>query len=201
MKQMLVLSVLTLLIPMPLMAQNVLLNPGFDTDILNWDNIYSGMAVWDSRDANDSALSGSAVVTNELGNGGSNGILSQCFDVSEGAVINYSAKVYQPSGQTGEGYGHLRIRFYSEPACQSYLSSGNTSSNDPTFDTWIAVSGSDTAIASSASVRVYLAVVGTISNENFSVHFDDVVMTIVNDLLFADDFEDGTTDAWTSVVP
>jgi len=201
MKQMLVLCALALLLPMPLMAQNVLVNPGFDSDILSWDNPYNEPAIWDGRDASDSAASGSALLTNDLGNGGSTGILSQCFDVSEGAAINFSAKVYQPSGQTGEGFGHLRIRFYSEAACQTYLSSGNSSSDDSSFDTWIAVSGSDTAVASSGSVRLYLAIIGTVSNEDFAVHFDDVVMTIEADLLFADDFEDGTTDAWSPVEP
>ncbi len=76
---------------LPLTAQNLLSNPGFDSDILNWDNPYNREAVWDSRDAGDSATSGSALLTNTNGNGGSLPILEQCIEINEGAELNFSA--------------------------------------------------------------------------------------------------------------
>ena len=54
-------------------AQNLLVNPDFDTDLAGWD----GPAVWDPADAFGSPSSGSATWINDYAGGGST-IVRQC---------------------------------------------------------------------------------------------------------------------------
>ena len=197
----LVLGTLGLLLPMPIMAQNLIQNPGFDSDLSGWVNPFGYPAVWDSRDASNSASSGSTILTNTIGNGGSTGILRQCLEVSEGSQIDASAMVYQASGQTGEGVGSFRFTFYSDTTCQNLISTTYYSSAFADFDTWFEVNKTATAPASTAAVLLYLAVSGQIQAEDFSAHFDDVVLTASSSPIFADGFEIGNTSAWSSAVP
>jgi len=201
MKQIVSIIILGIFLAMPAAAQNILQNPGFDSDVSGWVNPYGFTVVWDSRDANDSPGSGSAFATNTVGNGGSSGMLSQCFPVSPDKMINFSGKIYQPSGQTGSGNGHIRLRYYTDTACSSYLGEGSSSMNQNSFDTWFEVSGNDSSPSSAQSVEMFLAIISDVLGEDFSVYFDDVVLTIETDAVFTDGFEDGTTSGWSSTEP
>ncbi len=194
----LVLGFLSLLASAPVTAQNVIMNPGFDIDLSNWENPFFNPAVWDSRDAGASTTSGSALLTNTLGNGGSTAILSQCHEVSEGATVDVSAWVYQPSGQTGVGDGDFRFAFHSGALCQNEISGPHYSSVYSDLDTWFEITSTATAPPSAGSVLLYLAVRGFVLGEDFSVHFDDVVLTVTDGLIFSDGFESGNTSAWSS---
>ena len=84
-------------------AQNLLVNPDFDTDVIpGWD----GLGVWDPMDAFGSPSSGSATWTNTFTSGGA-AYLQQCIEVPvffEGFDLSGFSLV--PSGQasTGESY-------------------------------------------------------------------------------------------------
>ncbi len=198
------LAVVILIAATPLVAQNLISNGSFDTDLAGWTVTTSTNATvgWVSRDADDSGASGSVEATNLLMNGGSSQMLWQCFEGSEGDEISFDLMVYQPSGQPGEGWGGCRSRLYDGPGCTgSVLDYTFCSKNAPqgSFDQWLPVSRSCMLPAGSASVMVILAVTGVSGGTSFTADFDNVVIS--NTAIFADGFESGNTSGWTSQIP
>lgn len=183
----------------PVFGQNMLGNPTFDTDLSVWENAYSYTAFWDSTDFNGSAASGSGWLVNDFTNG-SLGILRQEFLVSAGAQFEFEAQVYPPSGQTGTGYGQVRLQFYPDAytgGCLGNVIEFAYSTNSVVPDSWNHVSGSATAPAGTQCVTLYLGVKKweTGSTEEFGAYFDMVELQQVG-LIFSDGFEDGSTSAW-----
>ncbi len=192
---------ITILISTPIMAQNLLTNGSFDTDIAGWENPYSRIANWAPLDANDSPISGSAALTNDVMNGGSLTILNQCIEVSAGDLVEIAAKIYHPSGQAGEGTGRLRINFYSDISCSTTIDSWLYAYVPSDLDMWHDTGRADSAPDTTAAVRLDLAVRGLSGGTQFTAHFDDVSLTATPSVVFVDGFENGDTSAWSSVTP
>ncbi len=74
----------------PLAAQNLLINPGFDSNLAGW-TVMSFSPQRSSNDANGSPNSGSARIT--VGDGEGGNAMAQCVAVTGGASYDFSTKV------------------------------------------------------------------------------------------------------------
>ena len=95
-------------------AQNMLVNPNFDTDLAGW----GGNGWWDQEDAFGSPLSGSATWINDWPSAGSI-YEDQCVPVpSDFKAFDLAGYVYIPTGQPViGGRTYIYLAFYSEANC------------------------------------------------------------------------------------
>jgi hypothetical protein len=79
---------------------NLVMNPGFDTDLTGWANLFGRPAVWSPLDASASPDSGSARVSNDAGGGaGTPVVLTQCFPLSASTEYRLRVQALVPTGQ------------------------------------------------------------------------------------------------------
>ena len=100
-------------------AQNLLVNPHFDTDLVGWQTVGGLMVSWDgTRDADSSPTSGSAkavwtgpVVT------GIYPTVSQCVEVTPGTPYLFGGKAFISSGQATAGSAFFIAIPFGSPEC------------------------------------------------------------------------------------
>ena len=103
-------------------AQNLLVNPDFDTDVAGWTTWGTDVSiVWNPEDAYGSPSSGSGEVINSYVGLASDLRAFQCVSVTGGAVYQLRGKVLIPSGQPTLAGGLLIIWWYAEESCQGVV--------------------------------------------------------------------------------
>jgi hypothetical protein len=87
----------------PLVAQNLLINPDFDTGLDGW--LVIGPASWDpTLDAGGNPRSGSAkAVFDSPMVTGVDGVIGQCVPLTVGATYHLGGKIFIPAGNTASG--------------------------------------------------------------------------------------------------
>ncbi|MGH9442497.1 MAG: hypothetical protein ACRD16_09495 [Thermoanaerobaculia bacterium] len=126
-------------------AQNLMDNPNFDTNLLLWSTS-GGSAEFDSRDADGLTTSGSAKITNNLSAAESGqGILGNpCIGVSPGDHYSFGGKFFVPTGQAS-AIDSPALQYFSGTTCTGAL--GGTSPNSPaTPGVWQTVSSDNVTI-------------------------------------------------------
>ena len=106
---------------MPLQAAtNLLANPGFDSSLAGWNNLYGGPASWSSVDANANPASGSALITNNANpsNGGSQMVLSQCIVAAKSTTYDFGGQIRVASGQPADTRGYVYVAAFSSGNCE-----------------------------------------------------------------------------------
>jgi hypothetical protein len=98
-------------------AQNLLVNPDFDSDISGW----TADVAWinpthDLEDMDEPSPSGSVLVENSRSTGGGNGLF-QCVEVSGGTVYDFSIWTRIPTGQAIPGEAELRLFWFANTTC------------------------------------------------------------------------------------
>jgi len=195
-----------LMITSPVVAQNLLVNPGFDNpDLLNgWTcSTTYGQANWITNDRLGAPTSGamehfiSAPTINEAV------FCIQCIPVDEFYTYVASVWHYWPDDPDVTQVGTVRmgILVYPEAGCTGTLLNSTVNAGyHPALDTWYRFS-TDEIVAPAGSVSARFAV---------STHQDPAdqwVRTRLDDLdfsattLFRDGFESGGTGAWSSTSP
>lgn len=123
----------------PALAQNLLFNPGFNSNTANWSTSGTGSMIWSNVDANASASSGSAMLVNDSA-GPSQGLtLSQCLPMPARAAYFFSGKAMVPSGgsQTLSNSVRISLRLHTELDCSDSTSGpSNIGAAVSLFDTW-----------------------------------------------------------------
>ena len=174
-------------------AQNLLINPDFDTDLVGWE----GPAVWDPADVFGLPSSGSATWVNTT-TGGSI-VVGQCVELVpwiEG--IDVAAYVYSPSVQPGSGHTTLNIVFYSDASCTHYL----TGFGSPAFfglDNWTELNINGWSPSGAASAKI------SVGNQkdapgDFQTYCDAIYFGRNPEMLFGDGFETMDTTDWSAVI-
>ncbi len=174
-------------------AQNLLVNPDFDTDLAGWD----GPGVWDPADAFGSPSSGSATWINDYTAGGST-FVRQCVELSpwiEG--FDVAAHVFIPSGQPGSGYTYITVAFYSDPTCDTYIFAFG-SQNAVAFDVWMLLNFTDWTPNGAAGARIAVTNQKTAPGD-FQTFADSVYFAQNPEMVFGDGFESGDLAAWNVV--
>ena len=158
-------------------AQNLMDNPNFDTDLLLWSNA-GGLAEFDSRDADGFTTSGSAKITNTLSAAGaSQGLLGNpCMGVSPGDHYSFGGKFFVPTGQAS-AVDSPALEFFSGDTCTGAL--GGTSPNSPaTPGVWQTVSSDNVAIPDGVHSIRFAAFLSTGNNPAppLVAYFDDAFL-------------------------
>lgn len=160
-------------------AQNLLVNPNFDTSLAGWQTPFvpGATASWDgTRDADGSPTSGSAkgvwsgpTVTGLVP------VVSQCVEVTPGATYIHGGKIFIPSGQPTSGSAFFLATVFSTHGCSGPPPPG------PFLPTPI-VTAQNTWIESTATIVPFgpslllLAYIAPDTGGNFQASFDDVVL-------------------------
>ncbi len=111
--QALFLTLLAALFPASAVAQNLLVNGNFDTDVSSWVNTSStGTFVFSPLDANGSASSGSMLTTNTE----STLFVRQCRPATAGTSYDFGGKARIPLGQVAGQY-FQQLNFFTNTTC------------------------------------------------------------------------------------
>ena len=103
-------------------AQNLLVNPDFDTDVAGWTTWGTEVSiVWNPEDAYGSPVSGSGEVINSYVGSASELRAFQCVSVTGGALHQLRGKMLIPPGQPTLQGGQLIIWWYAEEFCQGVI--------------------------------------------------------------------------------
>jgi hypothetical protein len=98
-------------------AQNLLLNPHFDSDTAGWTADVGWInGSFDAEDANEPSPSGSILVENTRASGGGNGVF-QCVGVTAGTTYDFSIWTRIPTGQAMTGEASLRLFWFGNSLC------------------------------------------------------------------------------------
>ncbi len=195
------LIVVSMFVALSAWGQNPVVNPTFDTDVTGWTGTSNTVSAWSALDANSSATSGSAVVTNVSTTTNDAKGVRQCIDgITQGTVYRVYADSLLPSGQTETGHSSLLFQWFDSPGCfgtQLGLAV-SPGTGGATFDTWSQDELTAEAPSGVQSVRIRLSVWKNEDSGSFDAHFDNVLMV---QPIFEDDFESGDTSLWDDEFP
>lgn len=172
-------------------AQNLLFNPGFDSDISNWSPAGPASIAWSMLDSNGSPGSGSVQLTNASAFANDGGTVQQCLPMPARYAYVFSGKVFVPSGpgQSTSNSTRLDIRFASNPACTQLIGGNSQIGGSATqLDTWQTV-GPATRVAPVGTVAVLVRglVTKTLAGGSVRANFDDI--RVESDTFFIGSFE------------
>ncbi|HSS51203.1 MAG TPA: hypothetical protein VLX28_19860 [Thermoanaerobaculia bacterium] len=144
-------------------AQNLLVNPNFDTSLSGWQTSpIAGLTVsWDgTRDAAGSPASGSAkAVWQGAQVTGIYPVVSQCVEVTPGVPYLFGGKIFIPSGQATPGSAFFIALPFGSPGCSgppppsAFVQTPNVTA----LDSWTESTGTITPFGPSVLVSAYLS--------------------------------------------
>lgn len=159
-------------------AQNLLVNPNFDSNVAGWSFTTPGTFTWDSSlDANSNPLSGSGRLDNTSPATFGTSFAAQCVAVTGGSNYDFWTQIRIPSGQTQTGYANGVVNFYDGASCGGSNVGGFASPSvlSTTTDTWVQSQLlTQLAPASAVSAQVNLWVNKAEANGSLVVNFDSV---------------------------
>lgn len=196
-----VITAVVVLIAIPLTAQNLLVNPGFDNaDLIdNWIcTMSNGVTSWSAEDRIGSTASGSMRHDVSAASDNQTITCSQCVPVIESNAYVLSAWYFWPAntGLTQLGSSRLSYLFYSDTVCATPLGIGDVKASSPSaLDTWL-FHHADEIVAplGSRSAMVHVHTWQNFAGQPVRAHIDDVDFRTTT--IFRDGFESGGTTAW-----
>lgn len=157
-------------------AQNLLVNPHFDTGLTGWQVL--GPGTWDGTlDADGAApTSGSAKgVTTQAA--GIDAIVAQCVPLNLGATYHFGGKVFIPGGNTATGGAFFVLILFPQADCQGppppaggFLQTGDVTTAGAWIDDEITFTNTF-ALSGQISADIAPGTTGS-----FQANFDDVVV-------------------------
>ncbi|HEX4960775.1 MAG TPA: hypothetical protein VF173_08045 [Thermoanaerobaculia bacterium] len=158
-------------------AQNLLVNPNFDTGLGGWQVGGVPMVSWDgTRDADGSPTSGSAravwqqpVVT------GIYPVVSQCVEITPGTSYLFGGKVFLPPGQTTSGSGFFVALQFGTSGCSGPPPPGSFVQTPPVLipGSWTETTTTIAAFGHSILVSAYLS---PNAGGTFQASYDDLIL-------------------------
>lgn len=195
-----------LILSSPLLAQNLLVNPGFDTpdQLTGWTCLEThGEANWIPYDRLGSPSSGSMehFVTGDANHQFID--CQQCVPVEELHPYSASAWYYWPDDPdvTQDGTTRMSMIFYANPDCTSSQGvSTNVAVPHPALDTWYQlVTAEITAPPGTSSALVSIFTWQNFADQWVRARLDD--LDVSTTILFQDGFESGGVGFWSSSMP
>jgi hypothetical protein len=196
---------IALMITSPVIAQNLLVNPGFDDpdQLDGWTCTTSdGIAFWSPDDHAGSVGSGS--MQHEVS--GTTDDLRvrcwQCVPARQNWPYAGSAWYYWPddSDVSQDGKTVITVSFFSDAGCTVSLGGGGGKNAGPVLDTWVqAVTSELIAPGGTMSAGFYVFTWQYNADQPVRARLDDLVFSPI--ILFWDDFESGGTGRWTATSP
>jgi hypothetical protein len=105
----------------PAAAQNLLQNPGFDTDLSGWTSSGTGTVTWDPTNSGAPGVSGSAWVATPEAAGETTAHIEQCVAVADPDDHLLAAKVFRAQGAPVTVFG--TVVWFAEETCATFLDS------------------------------------------------------------------------------
>jgi hypothetical protein len=161
-------------------AQNLLVNPNFDTDVSGW-NTFQGMVFDSTRDSAGNPLHGSGQQPSQ---GAFCSQATQCLNITPGVTYSLTGQLLFPSGNglnTGPGTADIFMGFYDATCGSQSLSLvgappiSSVSNNSPA-ESWLVAPGQVfTAPLNALSVNIGLEVCQQQPQTNVTANFDNLV--------------------------
>ncbi len=198
-----VITAVVVLIALPLTAQNLLVNPGFDEadQLDDWTCTTTyGVTSWSTEDHLESTASGSMQI--DLSETSINRLVtcSQCVPVTE--LNSYAASAWlnwpDDADVTQDGSSRLSFGFFSDAGCTTAvewcpIAFAHYPGNQ--LGAWILLPTLESvAPVGAVAARIVITTWQDLANEPVRAHIDDVDFRTTT--IFRDGFESGTTNAW-----
>ena len=198
-------GLVVVLISLPAMSQNLVMNGDFDENIAGWINFSTenGTLEWTDFDWQGSLDSGSMLVTNTSTQPWSSsgaGALQAGIPFPGGEYYTFRGRGFVPADQGLTGDVTMEIQFYSQlsSACSGHIT--NEWTNDLVeIGTWGVMYVVGRAPAATACIRIALETYKDQAGGSFRVYFDGI--RLLPSELFSDGFETGDAGGWSGVVP
>lgn len=159
-------------------AETLVANPGFDEGADGWQADPNVTFFWSASEAEASEASGVLTVENrsivESGTGPVTSGVGTCLSASEGETYLFLAQVHVPREEV-QGAGGVSLWFYSEPDCQGGAHAPRTPLLGATPG-WAVAQLKAEAPASTQSMRARLVVSKPVTEPNFRVTFDNILL-------------------------
>lgn len=168
-----------LAVPSLPMAQNLVGNPGFATDLSSWVPFmaFDVTEQWSALDAGGDTHSGS--IQGTLPASGTFRIpiyATQCVVVQPNTAYTFSAKVLLPAATTpADAYATIFVNTYANNGCFDNPTMNIVAPNVTAVDAWTTTSASVATGAADRSVQINLRV-SSPSNTTLTSYFDDVFL-------------------------
>ena len=158
-------------------AQNLLVNPNFDSNVASWSSPPVGTFTWDGSNDTPGLIApyGSGSLDNTAPVAFGTTFVSQCVAVTAGSNYTASTSIFVPLSQTEAGYAMILANFFNGASCGgSGVGPGISSPHvlSTSTNSWISVSNSGVAPAGAVSAQVELFVNKTGATGSFKVNFD-----------------------------
>jgi hypothetical protein len=113
-------------------AVNLLVNPGFDTDLSGWTVLFGRTASRSTLDAGNNPGSGSALVVNELNpsNGATPLVLAQCLAAFPSTIYSFGGLLRVPAGQPDFTSAQIIVHTYASGNCSGNALQTESESTD-----------------------------------------------------------------------
>jgi hypothetical protein len=167
-------TVLQVALAAPAATQNLLQNPGFDTNLAGWTLVPgTGSIDWNALDSDGNASSGSARLVTPSADGSTTNSIQQCVAVAGGADYVLSADVFRVQGVQVSVFGS--VTWHAGAGCSSFLEDDTAFSLfAPGPGGWQPASAAVSAPASAGSAVVRLRARREAGGA-LVAHFDDAV--------------------------
>ncbi len=183
-----------------LLAQNLVGNGDFDTDVGGWAS-YHCLLAWDPADSQLSSTSGSAWLSND-NDAEPTTAVSACADgVIAGQSYDFGGWIWIPPGQASSGSAKLGLYWHDGAGCTGSLTVGPQTPLVQLPGGWVPLTllgQVAPAGAQSAQVTAY-NIKSSPGTGPFVVHHDGIYLGDFGGI-FADGFESGGTNLWSSTV-
>lgn len=202
-----IIAAAAILLAMPAIAQNLLVNPGFSLadQLTGWTcTTTNGLASWSALDRLNTPDSGS--MQHDTASPSNNAYMwcAQCVLVGEGQEHIASGWYYWPDDPDVSQQGSTRASFWflENLDCTGTSVPGPTETSNPVLDTWTHFQTDAVAVPTGfQSAIVYFGTWQNLADEPVRVRLDDLDFRVNPDFIFADGFESGGTGAWSTTSP
>jgi len=118
-----------------LTQDNLVVNPGFDTDVSGWQQ-GAWPGEWRPFDADGSNASGSLFLTNDTGGSFTGRAWTQCFPTTPGTMVEAGATAYFPAGQGSDAQPITVLISYESSDCSTGARLFSFSNRNQPPDEW-----------------------------------------------------------------
>ena len=170
---------LLVLFSMPCLAQdNLLTNPGFDSNLSGWRQFFGQSAEWSSDNANGSGGSGSAFVGNKgQHNGVAPLVLHQCVPVQPGQEYEFGGDVRVPVDQPPSTTAYIFVYTFASEDCSGDSFDFESTTGFSLTGDWV---GSSSSIVTGPNIQTIRVTVGifkpTAETDDAAAYFDNLFL-------------------------
>jgi hypothetical protein len=145
----------------PKSPSNLLVNPGFDSDLSGWINYVSNSKTWSNSDADGCPRSGSLSMVNGQDQ------VTQCVPAAGNASYNVGFKYKQATGESFRCF----LTFYTDSGCMTdTVGDSTTLDSAMTGSSWIPYAAVVTAPVGAGSLQILCGSGGTANMDDFYIN-------------------------------